>query len=161
MKLNAKNVHRLGKFATGKSSRPVLNCALVSSDRMVATDSYKLLEIKCKNDTNELRLVGVGEFRRIFKNVDIDVEHPTDKDGKNCEQFPDYEQVVPKGKPTESIAVSRKYLIEVLQAMKLGGDGHDMVTLELHGGIKPLVVKKSKANDGDPEIMGLLMPLKT
>lgn len=100
-----------GKFTASKFAPPEIQAVSVRSDKVVATDRYKLIEI----------------------------EHPEWFKPKvsNVEDFPDYEQIVPSGDAAASVVLNVQYLKEVADALnKLKVTE---VTISIFEGYNPVV----------------------
>lgn len=67
--------------------------------------------------------------------------------------YPDYERNMPAGEPIASVTLNPKLLAQVLK----GFDGMGSIKLELHGDVKPVVIK---AGGEELEVTGVVMPLK-
>ncbi len=70
-------------------------------------------------------------------------------------EFPEYESIIPTGKPVVEVIVNAQYLVDMLQV--LGAlDNNRLVKIKLYGKEKPLVIEAGKDQKG----RGLLMPIK-
>ena len=71
------------------------------------------------------------------------------------DEFPQYEQIFPTGKPVLELAVNGRLLAEMLEMMaKLGSV--ERVNIQLYGGEKPIVLT---ASNGHQTARGLVMPM--
>lgn len=72
-------------------------------------------------------------------------------------RFPDYEAVIPKGKPTTSVLLNAKYLWNLIRAM---GAESACVRLNITDGMSPVKVEPVNVDGSDaPEGFGVIMPV--
>jgi len=159
MKINAKTAYRFAKFAK-EQTRPILSTILIEKNRMVATDTYKLLiiESKEKNDVGEKgQLLNLPEFIKTFKAVDKDVEIETiENKTAGFGNYPNIDQIIPTKDFNVEIEFDAKLLIEALEPFK-SKQSNDRVTLKVTKN-KPLVLS---AEQGTDKVTAIVMPLKS
>ena len=144
-----------------KLGRPI-DGVLVMPDRIVATDSYKLIE--CKHDTGAADSFtvnlpkGIKTFDRIERvGKGANVYHKGAKYEVNtvepADTYPQYKAVIPTDRPIATVRVNALYLEQIAAAFRECGDGN--ATISFYGDSKPLVFKSTK----DGEQLALLMPV--
>ena len=157
MEVNSKTVYRFSKFI-GSDVRPVLQKVLVTKNKMVATDSYKLLEITNPNEVEKDQLLHLPDFISTFKNTERAVKVETVENKTDGNQFPDYEQIMPKTDPIMEFQVNAKLMIECLEQFKNKETDNNYVTIKLYSKeMSPIVMQGSGATEN---IKALLMQLK-
>lgn len=73
-------------------------------------------------------------------------------------QFPDYEQIMPKGAPVIEVMVNGRYLKELLELLVKSNAGKDeKVTVKLYGEKEPIVITN---NNEDQKGTAVLMPIQ-
>ncbi len=161
---NSMNIKNLSDFVQKASYGRSICGVLVKHDRVVATDSFKLIEHRLETGLaeNEEIIValpkGVKTFdkvERVGKGADMTFKGAVHKINATIdEQYPSYEQVIPKEKPIASVQINPAYLQDIAEAFAgiMKGKEFNGVTVEFHGETKPLVFKI----DGT---LALLMPI--
>lgn len=134
-----------------------MNGVLVKPDRIVATDSFKLIELKMESDIKKPILLnlpnGVNKFSKILKlEKDWYVENGNAlyKATEMKDDFPKYEQIIPKDKPVFKIRLSPLHLKAICTAF----EDKESMDIEFHGEMKVVV-----CTDKDKTLMTLLMPI--
>lgn len=105
---------KLLKITSKSPIKPELQCVLSKGDVLVATDTFRLVELK-----QEPKELADGLY---MKNGELSNE--------KMEYYPDYTRVVPDRKPDISIKMNRKYIIECLDALGKG-DQFDIVQIDM------------------------------
>ena len=145
MKINAKTVYDFIPYVSIDRFKQ-LEYIKIDNDGIVATDSHKLLFKEKKSNLKNPQYIKAKEFCEVFKKVDKEVETET----KENINFPDWEQVIPKGDPCFSIKLNPKILIECTNTFK----NEKFINMEFYGEEKPVKITK-----GDNDFI-ILMPLK-
>lgn len=187
----------VAKFASKSDVKSVIAGVLFKKDKVVATDSFRLLEVSTDKglDVAEYPRVGKVSAMRGFKPFIVEAKAVKDikipraaslpiaesvavkhisndaveflttdlgstdiKRARRVEgQFPDYEAIIPQGKPVVEVELNGEYLAELLQVMsKL--DKVKKVKVKLYGGEKPIVLE---AGNTTQTARGLLMPIRS
>lgn len=149
-------MHKLcSKSKLGRSIEGIL----FAPDKMVATDSFRLLEVKKKITVDKPVVMAVKGFSGTGDNIIVNKE--TVVDGKKHlvafpinDQFPIYESIIPKTKPVFEMTVDAKLFGELLLEQAKHQPGISHVKLSFYGTNK---VIKSVGKD----TMGLTMPVYT
>lgn len=106
---------KLIKIASKSPIKPELQCIMSKGNVLVATDAFRLVELK-----QEPKQYADGLYT---------------KDGtlsnEKIEYYPDYTKALPDRKPDISIKMNRKYIIECLEALRKG-DQFDIVQIDIH-----------------------------
>lgn len=154
MKLNPKTVYKFAKIVAKEGHvREVLKKVLITPTKMVATDSYCLLEVEQENDTKTNQLLDFAEFQNTYKKQDKEIEiETTNENGEIMgAKFPDYERAMPKENPIATTYLDADCLIKVLEQFR--DRNKNDVEIELYGEDRPILLKKEG-------MRGLVMPLK-
>lgn len=154
-----KNIKNLSDFIHKDSNRDVLNSVLIAPDKIVATDSFKLVEIKTETGISEPLLVKLPKGIKTFESVHSENGIVTIRDKKGAGYqvdvlstaytFPEYEKLIPTTEPKLTVRLSPEYLAQVAKAF----EGDVYVEIALHGNAKPLVFTS------DSNVRVLLMPI--
>ncbi len=150
----------LSDFVSKSNIRPSISGVLVTPEKIVATDSFKLIEIKRANAVKEAIIVklpkGLKTFDRISdeKLYHKNAEYPIEKID---DTFPAYESIIPTTEPKMTIIVNPKFLAEICAAFSK----EVTIALELHGEDKPIVITaRDTRGDKKEDIRALLMQCK-
>lgn len=120
--------------------------------RIKGTTATKM-KMMMKDDTS-LPILGYGNVTESGV-VTTNLERSTVFNDRQVEgKYPDYKLFIPEADAAKAVLnVNPRYLASILKAF----DDADFVTIELHGALKPLVVRSSKET---VRITGVVMPLK-
>lgn len=117
----------------------------VEPNKIVATDGIKLIEHKYSTGVEESFTVKMPEGVKTFLNVEDNGHFVSMKDARGREyltskideDFPDYEKVMPKGKPKMTILLSPVHLEAICTAFK--GLSNEAIKIEIFDPLKPVV----------------------
>lgn len=162
--------------------RPVLSTIAVFPDKVVATDSYRLLEVEKEKKEHNPVLLDIASLHTARKAIKKSTEFVwfsveeketlvTVRNGPESVAclaltmegtFPDYGNIIPKGKPLATVSLNARYLRDLADYVEKNGQdiGYDNrgVFIELYGKDKP-VMFYSKTKEGN-RVRGLIMPLR-
>ena len=139
----------MDKITSKSSIRPELQSVYFHPDRMVATDSFRLIEVKKAVGISEPRLLKVKGFkgRGAVSVADDDIVNDGGKliQGERVDAaYPDYEQILAglKDAPRFSMTVNAKLLSELLAEVdaQAHGDGNHKIRLDFFEKNKPLLI---------------------
>lgn len=164
MKLN-KNHIAVAKFASASTVRAELSSVLIKNGRVVATDSFRLVELAIEDaEGAEPVLVDAKAFGKLRgKELEAETGIPgagltIEADGVktilqsiDASRFPDYEQVLPTSEPTASVRINGRYLAEVA-ALIAKTEKNETVLIDFYGQQKPVIISTSKGR-------GIVMPV--
>jgi hypothetical protein len=152
-----KNIKNLSAFIGKMGGGGWVQGVHIMPDRIVATDSFKLVEIKTETGVTEAVTVVAPKALKTFDGVTVDGEKIT-LQNKGAEyltrkhegEFPAYEKVMPEGEPQITIRLQPQLLKEVAEAY--GKEAY--VDMHIYGELKPL-----KFENGNKDVTVLLMPM--
>jgi DNA polymerase III sliding clamp (beta) subunit (PCNA family) len=160
----------MDKITSKSSIRPVLQGIYFAPDKMVATDSFRLIEVKKEISLEgEPRVMKAKGFRGHGA-VSVDANNLINDGGKLIggevvdADYPEYEKVFEglSGEPRFSMDINAKYLAEVAAEVdaQSGGAFHK-VRLDFFESMKALVISaEGKTNEGrDVSIRALVAPM--
>lgn len=151
-------IKNLSAFVSkGKFDRPIEGI-LITSSMVVATDSFKLIEVKGETGIKDSFTVKLPEKLKSFDTITrAGVEATIHNKGaqykamaKPADEYPKYERVIPTEEPIVSIKLSPEHLKEICIAFENGGG----MTLSIYGDTKPVVFTNDKEDK-----RALLMPI--
>ena len=150
---------------TGKSSiRPELSAIYFTPDKMVATDSFRLIEVKKAIDIKEPRIIKAKGFKGrgtvTIGDDDIINDHGKLIQGERVDaEYPDYEKAAfDNGEPKFSIMLNIKYLAELAAEVAAQScAAFDKARLDFYDKDKPLIIT---ADGGTIKVRAALMPIK-
>ena len=162
----------LHKFASPSMLKPALACVLTDGITAVATDSFRLVEIKtiapdADKPSKAPMMLPASILKQIKMGKNDSTIHlsPTTIQTTNATynlpkledpaDFPSYQQIFPTDTPLATVMVNAKYLAEICTALS-ALDPFAKITLEVHGPLKPLVIR---AIGSGSEARAMLMPL--
>lgn len=154
----------MDKITSKSSIRPELASIYFAPDKMVATDSYRLIEVKKEIGIPEPRLVKAKGFKG-HGTVSVGDDDIVNDDGKLIQgehveaTYPDYEPLLDGAKdaPRFSMLVNAKLLAELLaEADAQANDANHKVRLDFFETMKPLIVTAQGKN---ASVRALLAPL--
>ncbi len=158
------------KITSKSSIRPELSAIYFAPNKMVATDSYRLIEVKkdivFKGNPRPIKAKGFKGTKTVSID-DNDLIHDGDKliQGERVDaEYPKYERVIPTGKPIFSIKVNAKYLAEIIAEAdaQAGSDYNHTVRLDFYGEHRPMLITpitKEEKPRGDTKVRALLSPI--
>lgn len=118
---------------------------LVTPTHIVATDSFKLIEIQAETNTNEQFIARPPKALKTFEKVYKENEQVIfeDKGTKYIgeliqDNYPDYNSIIPTGEPTNELFLTAEHLQEICIAMA------DKSKRGLLTGIKMSIYEKGK-----------------
>jgi len=135
--------------AKTKGLKPAIEGILITPDKIVATDSLKLIEISEKTGVNDTFIVQLPKGLKTFDRIErigtgSNIYHKTAKYevARNCEEaFPDYLKVIPEeGSESITITVNPEYLKDIAEAFS----GENKIILKYYGDKKPIVFSNEK-----------------
>jgi len=130
-----------------------INGVLVTPDKIVATDSFKLIEIKQASDIQKPTVFKMVKGFKTFETANdtgLIAKYGTICSNSIMEDaFPEYEKVIPQGEPVFEIDLSPEHLEAIFKAFK----GYPRITVKMYAKNKPVVFTNNK------DIMALLMPM--
>lgn len=170
--------------AAQNTLRPVLSSLYIMPDRVVCSDSYRLLEVTKTRTEHAPTLIDRESLavtrKQINKktmftclevdgaDVNVTVVNPgangtptntTTKALTTLGVFPNYAQIMPTGKPLAWVKLNASYLRELAAyAEKYGADDHSDIFLELYGEEKPAQI--TFTTEHGHKARGILMPLR-
>lgn len=156
------NIKNITAFTSKSKIKPVLQSIHVMPDKIVATDSFKLIEVI--GDTGAIETFnvippkGLKTFDKIERKDGQPVFTHKNAEYKGelvLEDFPEYEQVIPKTDPVLEITISPAHLKEVCAAFESKDDFSGM-QFAFHGKTRPIVITNKKK-----DIRVLLMPINS
>lgn len=158
--LNKLNIE-VAKFASDSEFRPAITGLLITGEKTVATDSFRLVEItRPVKGEHEPLIVNAKELLKkvkIPKGGDIVELHELSSVSKIYEKFPDYEKVIPTGEPKAEFSVNGLFLAEI--AKLLGKvNGIAKINIKVYGPGDPIVIE---AKNDEQSARALLMPLRS
>lgn len=158
-------------FASKNDLHPELACICLKENKIVATDSYRLVEITDKK-SEPLKEKILLSIRKIKLEKENNVEVSDDKKtatikSKDLAQivnvvdvkYPEYENIIPKDdkKILAEVKINGEYLAEVLEyAHKFGGSFNGVKVIVYEGNNTPI---KIEAENTDYKVTGLVMPM--
>lgn len=117
----------------------------IEPNRIVATDSYKLIEIieKTGEDSFTVKLPkGLKTFERVERiGTGANLYHKGAKYEVSKvieDEYPQWEKIIPEGEPQFTVKLSPEHLSEICKAFTEGRAIHEM-TIAYYGENKPLV----------------------
>lgn len=162
MKLNKENI-AVASFAAKSPIRPELASVLLKGGKIVATDSFRLIEMEVEEYEGDVPvLIPAKEFKAMKGKVILGEKseegYKLSSDQMTLivsangdpESYPDYEKIIPTEEPVLEIKVNGRYLAEVLSLL---AKTHPFETVELsfYGPKKGIVLHTAKAR-------GIVMP---
>ena len=151
-------IKNLSEFISREHLKKAVEGVLITPDKIVASDSFKLIEIE-SGDTGVKKPIVLKVARyinRFEKVVVMDGEHFV-KDGDSFhkgklveEKFPDYEVLIPKSEPVFTIKLSPLHLKEICTAF----EDKVYIKMEFHSESKPVVFTENTGS-----LRALLMPI--
>lgn len=153
-------IKNLSSYVSKSDIKPELACVLVKPDRMVATDSFRLVEVKGQTGIDKDTLIKLPKALKTLSAVTLkDEKLGTMEKGAWYEletiegAFPRYETIMPTAEPIATIRVNAEYLKEIAQTFedkkKLG-----FVDISFFGELKAL-----RFTNKDESVTALLMPM--
>jgi len=164
----------MDKITSKSSIRPELTGVYFAPDKMVATDSFRLIEVKKGIAIEgEPRVVRAKGFKGN-KSVSVAADNIV-KDGDKLIQgeatggtFPDYEKIFADAadKPRFTMLVNAKYLAELAAEVDAqSGDPFHKVEIAFYESMKPLLITAERVerddagNDKTVSVRALLSPM--
>lgn len=163
-------VKNISDFCSPSMMRSEINAVLVTPDRIVATDSFKLIEIKKETGAGAPVLVklpkGVKTFDTItYKKDDVgtfvngawtEIGTPLDAD-----IYPKYEAIMPTGEPLKKVRLSVHHLKAIITACEgKGRDRIDLVDISVYAKeYGPVKFERVRKVDENETVTMLLMPV--
>jgi hypothetical protein len=136
-------IKNLSAFTNPSTLRPAINGVLITPKKIVATDSYKLIEERCEVGVTAPVIVRLPKGVKTFASVSPDGKSIVGKRGEvyttetlKADDFPEYEQVIPKEDALSYVKLSAAHLMEICEAF---AHGEKSFTIEVHGPHKPVV----------------------
>lgn len=154
----------MDKITSKSSIRPELQSIYFAPDKMVATDSYRLIEVKKEIGITEPRLIKAKGFKGRG-NIAVNPDDLVNDGGKLIQgervnaEYPDYEKVFDglKDAPRFSVLVNARLLAELLaEADAQADDANHKVRLDFFETMKPLIIT---ARGKSASVRALLAPL--
>jgi hypothetical protein len=154
----------MDKITSKSSIRPELQSIYFAPDKMVATDSYRLIEVKKEIGIPEPRLIKVKGFKGRGT-VSVGADDIVNDDGKLIQgervdaSYPEYEKIFDgvKEAPRFSMLVNAKLLAELLaEADAHAEDANHKVRLDFFETMTPLIIT---AQGKTVSVRALLAPL--
>jgi hypothetical protein len=160
----------MDKITSKTSIRPELEGVYFSDDKMVATDSFRLLEVKKPIAlAGKPRVIKVKGFRGrgivAIADTDIITDGAKLLQGERVEaEYPEYEKVFDglSDQPRFSMLVNAKYLAELLAEVDAQAGSHShKVRLVFFESMKPLLVTATGETPDQEEVSvrALLSPM--
>lgn len=158
-----KNHVAVAKFASTSTVREELASVLIKDGKVVATDSFRLVELPIECDADAMPvLISAKAFGKLKgKAITGQTGHQgliVDVDGfgallpsLDAGRFPDYEKLVPTADPEASVRINGRFLAEVLSLLAKT-DPFETVQVDFHGQAKPVVISTKAGR-------GLVMPV--
>jgi len=155
----------MDKITCKSSVRPELQSIYFCPDKMVATDSFRLIEVKKQIGIPEPRLIKAKGFKGRGS-VMVNPDDVVNDDGNLIQgqrvdaAYPDYEQIFDglNDAPRFSMLVNAKLLAELLaEADAQADDANHKVRLDFFETMKPLIIT---AQGRDASVRALLAPMK-
>lgn len=152
-------VKNLKEFTSKSTLNPCLQGVLVTSDRLVATDSFKLIEIQIVNQIKKSYVQelpkGIKTMHSVLNDkVYIDAKGSTIPISEINDPYPEYKAILAQLKtPRATVRLSASHLKAIAEAFMVDKKDmlNDYIDVELFDELKP--VKFTRAN-----ITALLMP---
>lgn len=149
----------MDKITSKSTIRPELGSIYFTPDKMVATDSYRLIEVKKDIEVAEPCVIKAKGFKGR-ETVSID-DHDIVNDGGKLIQgarvdaeYPDYEQLFDLGEPKFTMLVNAKYLAEL--AAEVDAQAHDTMhkmRIDFYGERRPLILSaEGEGGKGSPKV---------
>lgn len=150
------NIKNLSDFVSKEKIERAIEGVLIMPDKIVATDSYKLIEITTETGVPAPVIVKMPKGLKTFESVTAASVLTNKGATYQCEvlradKYPKYEAVIPAGEPVATVRVNAEYLEQIASACKGAGQFH-AVEIAFHGELKPLVFTTNG-------IRALLMPM--
>lgn len=157
-----KNIKNIAAFVAGDKPGRAINGVYIAPDKIVATDSYKLIEIKTDTGVVAPVIVQLPPKVKTFEALSIDPAGAATllnkgaiyNTGTISEEFPKYEDLVPVEDPALDIMISAKHLREVCAAFE--GDALGKMLFRFYGKNKVIVITNESG-----DMRSLLMPMHT
>lgn len=155
-------IKNITAFVSAKPFQAGIAGVRIMPDRVAATDSYKLIELKADTAVAGPFTVKLPKGVKTFDSVTIkdNAAQITNKGALYAaeviaEEFPKYEQLIPKTEDAKiSVTVNAEYLMQIAEAFKAHGK-QGQVTLHLYDDKhKPILCTES-----DGKLTALLMPV--
>jgi DNA polymerase III sliding clamp (beta) subunit (PCNA family) len=156
----------MDKLTSKSPVRPELASVYFCPDKMVATDSFRLIEVKKEIDIPAPRVLKAKGFRGRGS-VSVSEANVINDDGKLIQgelveaDYPDYETVFKGlgGQPRLTMHVNAKYLAELLTEIDAqAGDQWHKVRLDFFDTVKALLITSQGPNE-NVSVRGLLSPM--
>lgn len=157
----------MDKIISKSSIQPELSAIYFTPEKMVATDSFRLIEVKKGIDIAEPRLLKAKGFKGRGT-VTIDDNNLINDGGKLIQgervdgDYPDYEKACfENGKPKFSMYVNAKLLAELLAEVDAQGqNSFHKVRLDFFDPLKPLLITTVPGGGGpDTSVRAALSPM--
>jgi DNA polymerase III sliding clamp (beta) subunit (PCNA family) len=151
-------IKNISDFVSKQTLGRSIEGILVTPDKIVATDSYKLIEIKQASEIKKPTVFNLAKGFKTFETANdtglIAKYGTVCSNGIQSDAFPDYAQVIPKDtdNPVFEIDLSPEHLEQIAKAFK-GTSKYPRMTMKLYAKNKPVVFTNNK------DIMALLMPM--
>jgi hypothetical protein len=148
----------LPKSKLGRSIEGVL----VEKDKIVATDSFKLIEIRHNTGAGTPFIATLPPKLKTITKIEKISDTKARVTGKNGEMYetglltdpyPDYAKIIPTTDPIATLKVNPVYLASIGEALSADNDSFMGITIEIHGANKPIVFKSKN-------MTALLMPIQ-
>lgn len=135
--------------------RPILRSLYFNKSKVVATDSYKLVELTCEDfpDINEILLAKDVKNACALENFKTILDNSAKVKG----EYPEYEKLL-KETPEKKVKLSITHLEKVLKVFK--ANGHLSVTFAIPEDLTGTVILPGDNEDSKLKIRALIMPLK-
>lgn len=163
-------IKNLIDFRSPNTMNLQINAILVTPDKIVATDSFKLIEIKKKTGAAAPVLVnlpkGVKTFDGIvYKHDDVGtlVNGAWTEIGTTFDPdlYPKYEAVMPTGEPLKTVRLSVAHLKAIITACERSKDKHlDSVDVSIYEKERgPVKFERVPQKDEEETVTMILMPV--
>jgi hypothetical protein len=146
-KEETKLINWLNKARSTDPARDTLSSIQVKNGVTVAVDGYRMHFIPTPDCIKELKLPEPTAIKQVTKSLHAETLAEFDTPPNN---FPDIDQVMPRGESCFKIGVNPKFLIDALS----GFDGN--VTLTFYQDVKPFTV--TSLDDKESLQMAIIMP---
>lgn len=149
-------IKNIKAFTKKDGLRPVLEGVYITPDRIVATDTYKLIELKTDTGLKETFVFRLPSGVKDFERVEKDGKKVTLYNKNNVyitqvtkEEFPQYEMIIPKDELV-SIRLSPKHLKEICTSF----ENKEYLDFKIYKGeYKPITIEADN-------LKALLMPIR-
>lgn len=161
----------MDKITSKSSMRPELSAVYLTPEKMVATDSFRLIEVKKPIGINKPFLFKAKGFKgRGAVSVNGDIINDDGKliQGERVDgEYPDYEKALPTDKPAFTMYLNAKYLAEIAAEVDAHAkDPFHTIRLDFYDKHRPLVITaegvtgESNIEDRSPiKVRGVIMPM--